>query len=120
MLSLGQIAQAKDDLTLRCTSYSGGMEATAANISTQHDVTAAPGARLHRLRVRPEKAWARIAFLPGYGDHAMRYLRFYEWLADRGVETHAIDFRGNGVSSGRRGFVHRWEEYLGDLAALMK
>src|SRR5580658_576638 len=94
------------------------METTVTEISIEHDTIRAPGAHLHRLRVCPPEAWARIAFLPGYGDHAMRYIRFFKWMAERGVACHAIDFRGNGVSSGRRGYVHDWAEYLDDLAAL--
>jgi alpha-beta hydrolase superfamily lysophospholipase len=96
------------------------MERILADISVRHDVIKAPGARLHRVSVEPGEAWARIAFLPGYGDHAMRYVRFLEWMGQRGVACHGIDFRGNGVSSGARGFVNAWEEYLDDLGALIE
>ncbi len=96
------------------------MGATTADISIVHDVLSAGEARLHRVSVTPSRAWARIAFLPGYGDHAMRYLEFYKWIAERGVACYAIDFRGNGVSSGKPGYVNYFDEYVEDLGALLK
>jgi alpha-beta hydrolase superfamily lysophospholipase len=38
-----------------------------------------------------------------------------ELLAGQGVACYALDFRGQGRSSGPRGFVRRWDEYLDDL-----
>jgi alpha-beta hydrolase superfamily lysophospholipase len=36
------------------------------------------------------------------------------------VACHAPDLRGHGRSSGRRGYVTRWDEYLDDLHALLE
>ena len=96
------------------------MEAIANDISIIHDILPVGGIRLHRVSATPENPWARVAFLPGYGDHAMRYLDFFKWIAARGVALSAIDFRGHGVSTGARTFVNQWEEYLDDLAALLR
>src|SRR5579864_17301 len=79
-----------------------------------------PGARLYRRAVRPTEAgWARLAIVHGYGDHSGRYAHFMQWLAERGVECHAVDLRGQGAAAGRRGFVARWEDYLEDVRAFL-
>jgi lysophospholipase len=75
---------------------------------------------LYRRRVAPEKPIARLAIVPGYGDHSGRYADFMQWMAERGVECHAVDLRGHGLAAGRRGFVNRWTEYLDDLHAFLK
>ncbi len=84
---------------------------------------ASAGVTLHRIAVRPRDAVAtraRLAIVHGYGDHAGRYVELMSWLATRGVECHAVDLRGHGKSSGRRGYVRRWDEYLDDLRAFLE
>ena len=79
-----------------------------------------PGEMLYRRAVRPAAAsWARLAIVHGYGDHSGRYAEFMQWMAERGVECHALDLRGQGASAGRRGFVTRWEDYLEDVRAFL-
>ncbi|MGH7214633.1 MAG: lysophospholipase [Tepidisphaeraceae bacterium] len=83
-----------------------------------------PGARgavLHRVShaVGHGDTIARVVLLPGYGDHAGRYADCMRYLARRGVACHALDFRGQGKSDGRRGYVQRWDDYLDDLDALL-
>jgi lysophospholipase len=77
------------------------------------------GFQLHQKNVAPADPWATLAIVHGYGDHAGRYLHFMRWLGERGVASHAIDLRGHGRSTGRRGHVRRWEEYLDDLSAFL-
>src|SRR5688500_3489789 len=90
---------------------------------TQEDVFRAPGGvTLHRLSITPaadQPVSARLAEVHGYGDHAGRYWELMTWLASRGVACHAFDFRGHGRSTGRRGFVRRWDEHLDDLRAFL-
>jgi lysophospholipase len=75
---------------------------------------------LHRLSVLPrERAVARLAIVHGYGEHSARYGEFMRWLADRDVACHSFDFRGHGRSSGRRGYVRRWDEYVHDLRTFL-
>jgi lysophospholipase len=57
--------------------------------------------------------------LHGYGDHSGRFAHFKRWMADRGVASDGFDFRGHGLSGGRRGFVRRWDEYLDDVSAVL-
>lgn len=78
------------------------------------------GHTLHARQVRPAgEAWARLVLVHGYGEHLGRHLHFLRWLAEQGVECHALDLRGHGHSQGERGYVTRWEEYLDDLQALL-
>ena len=88
--------------------------------ATQHDTIAVRGGpALHRRWTTADRPWARVALLPGYGDHAGRYDHVLSWLAGRGVTAHAVDFRGHGRSAGRRGAVRRWADYLDDLSAFL-
>src|SRR5580704_6407894 len=87
--------------------------------AVREDMIPCGSERLRRIVVTPRQRLAKLLLLPGYGDHAGRYLHFLKWLAERGIEAQAIDFRGHGKSTGRRAFVARWEEYLLDLAAFL-
>jgi lysophospholipase len=60
-------------------------------------------------------AVARLAVVHGYGDHSGRFVQFMRFMAGHGVACHAADLRGQGKSSGRRGYVARWDHYLDDL-----
>ncbi len=88
--------------------------------TVQHDTLAAGGLALHRRWADPAgPPWARLAVLPGYGDHAGRHDHVLQWFAAHGVAAHAVDFRGHGRSAGRPGAVRRWAEYLDDLSAFL-
>lgn len=83
-------------------------------------IPAGDGNRLMTRWCRPKQpAAARLLVLHGYGDHSGRFLHVMRWFAERGIACEAFDFRGHGQSSGKRGYVHRWDEYLDDLRAVM-
>ncbi len=90
--------------------------------------TGAGGVRLHLqawLPAGPDPAapqpevTAVVAVVHGYGDHGGRYVWFGEDMAARGYGVYAYDLRGHGHSSGRRGQVGRFEEYLHDTEVFL-
>lgn len=65
---------------------------------------------------RPARpAGAPMVLAHGMGEHSGRYDHVARYLASRGVPVWALDHRGHGRSGGRRLFVRRFGEYLGDL-----
>ncbi len=47
-----------------------------------HDTLVTPaGPALHRRWADAERPWARLAVLPGYGDHAGRHDHVLQWMA---------------------------------------
>lgn len=62
---------------------------------------------------------ACIALMHGYGEHSARYHHVGAALARSGFGVMAIDARGHGRSSGTRGHIHRYEDYVRDLDQLI-
>jgi alpha-beta hydrolase superfamily lysophospholipase len=67
----------------------------------------------------PPAPSAVIAVVHGYGDHGGRYTWLGEDMAARGYSVYAYDLRGHGLSSGRRGQVGRFDDYLDDTAVFL-
>jgi alpha-beta hydrolase superfamily lysophospholipase len=65
-------------------------------------------------------AAAVIALVHGYGDHGGRHTWFGEDMAARGYAVYAYDLRGHGQSSGTRGQVKRFADYLDDTAIFLE
>jgi alpha-beta hydrolase superfamily lysophospholipase len=102
------------------TSRAGGEAYSCRHTSTQF--LGAGGVRLllqawlpagTDLMDRPEPS-AVIAVVHGYGDHGGRYVWFGEAMAARGWAVYVYDLRGHGQSSGTRGQVKRFDDYLDD------
>jgi acylglycerol lipase len=106
-------------------------ETSAAGAATRHtsaQFTGAGGVRLHLQAwlpagpdptARQPEVTAVVAVVHGYGDHGGRYTWLGEDLAARGWALYAYDLRGHGQSSGRRGQVRRFEEYLEDTEVFL-
>src|SRR5579859_2625672 len=77
------------------------------------------GVTLFRRHIIPRRPWAHLGIIHGYGDHSGRFVHFMKWMAERGVACHGFDLRGQGRSTGRPGYVRRWEDYLDDLSAFL-
>lgn len=63
---------------------------------------------------------AVVGVVHGYADHSQRYAHVMDAWAEQGIASVAIDMRGHGRAEGRRGFCHRFEEYLDDAAELRR
>ena len=89
-------------------------------VISEEGPVAGSGVTLYRRSFHPRgQSWARLAIVHGYGDHSGRHVHFMHWLAGRGVACEAVDLRGQGAASGRRGYVRRWEDYLQDVRTLL-
>ncbi len=62
---------------------------------------------------------AVIALVHGYGDHGGRHTWFGEDMAARGYAVYAYDLRGHGLSTGTRGQIKRFDDYLDDTALFL-
>jgi acylglycerol lipase len=60
-------------------------------------------------------AWASVLLVHGINEHSGRYERVGDQLAAAGLDVWAYDQRGNGGSTGRRGYVEHWSQILDDL-----
>jgi alpha-beta hydrolase superfamily lysophospholipase len=69
------------------------------------------------LPPEPERA---LLVVHGLAEHSGRYERFGAWFARRGCAVHAYDQRGHGLSSGRRGHVRAFDEFLDDLERVLR
>lgn len=68
------------------------------------------------------RAWAApgadvtFAVIHGMGEHSGRYERFAAGMAKHRMATYAVDLRGHGNSSGKRGHADSWSEWVEDAA----
>lgn len=62
-------------------------------------------------------ACASVLIVHGYFEHGGRYDEFGRYLAARRIEACAVDLRGHGLSSGARGHIGSFDEYLWDVDA---
>ncbi len=76
--------------------------------------------RLYWQATTPPDAHAFVGLIHGYGEHSGRYAPLFAYLAERGIATHAFDYRGHGQADGRRGHVDSFAEYLDDIARFVE
>jgi alpha-beta hydrolase superfamily lysophospholipase len=78
------------------------------------------GARMHLQSWLPATDPAAVvAVVHGYGEHGGRYDRLAAALTPKGYAVYAYDLRGHGQSTGERGQVRRFGEYLNDTALFL-
>jgi len=81
----------------------------------------ADGTPLHVRRWPPTgEPWATVLMVHGIGEHSGRYERTGRLMAEAGLDVHAFDIRGHGLSGGRRVYVRRWEDFLDDLEVRLR
>ncbi|MGD0122022.1 MAG: lysophospholipase [Candidatus Limnocylindrales bacterium] len=100
------------------TDPAGGPAADVGVASRPSEGTAPDGTALH-LRHWPAsgQAWATVLIVHGIGEHSGRYERTGRLMAEAGLDVHAFDLRGHGLSGGRRVYVRHWDDFLDDVEA---
>lgn len=66
-----------------------------------------------------EQPRAQVILIHGFGEHAMRYDEVALTLVEAGCDVHSYDHRGHGRSSGPRGYIDNFGQYLDDLDAVL-
>ncbi|MBT8399986.1 MAG: lysophospholipase [Rhodothermia bacterium] len=75
------------------------------------------GASLYRQSWFPEtQPRAVVIIVHGFAEHSGRYVRHAERLASHGFAVEAMDLRGHGKSSGKRGLVRSVERLIDDVS----
>ncbi len=89
-------------------------------LSSTKSVQVAPDLEMFCHVWRPDgEPRAAVLLLHGFGEHSGRYEALGTFLAGRGRLVVAPDHRGHGRSSGQRGHVLRFDQYLDDLDAFV-
>lgn len=58
---------------------------------------------------------AHLLLIHGIAEHAGRHAHVATRFAHAGIDTHALDLRGFGASSGRRAYLDTWPRYHDDV-----
>jgi alpha-beta hydrolase superfamily lysophospholipase len=58
---------------------------------------------------------AIILIVHGLGEHSGRYANYINYFVPRGYALYSFDTRGHGRSSGARGHIDRFDQYVADL-----
>lgn len=82
--------------------------------------TAPDGTLLVFDAYEPSQPRAAVLFVPGWSDHAGRWMWLGRRFQDAGVAAYVLDARGHGRSGGVRGHLSRFSQLLGDLQAFRR
>jgi alpha-beta hydrolase superfamily lysophospholipase len=58
---------------------------------------------------------AIILIVHGLGEHSGRYGNYVDYFAPRGYALYSFDTRGHGRSSGTRGYIDRFDQFVADI-----
>lgn len=62
---------------------------------------------------------AVVCLIHGLGEHSNRYVHLAKAFTDAGIAVLAMDLRGHGKSSGKRGYVANYDFFLDDIDLLI-
>ena len=85
----------------------------------QHSITA-DNIKIHYKIDHAQQVKAKALLLHGFGEHIGRYDEFVSTLNRWGISVLRFDFRGHGHSTGLRGHVMRFQDYLADLKCVLE
>ncbi len=78
------------------------------------------GIKLHYRSWIPKSPQQLLAIVHGLGEHGGRYAPVAEKAAKSDIGTFAIDLRGHGLSSGKRGHTPSYQSLLNDIEEFLK
>lgn len=87
--------------------------------ATRGSLTSRDGTRLAYRAWPLAGAPITFAVVHGHGEHSGRYDRFARGMAKHLMATYAVDLRGHGESSGQRGHLDSWSQWVEDAAAFL-
>ena len=73
------------------------------------------GLTIFYRRWRPVEVQAVFIVVHGLGEHSGRYFNPVYYFTPRGIALYALDHRGHGRSTGKRGHISRFDEFINDL-----
>lgn len=79
------------------------------------------GAELFYRKIKPRtKSKGAVILIHGFGDHSGGLQNLTTSMVKNKYIVYAVDLRGHGKSSGKRGFIRSWSEFRGDIHELRK
>lgn len=82
-----------------------------------HEILSKDGLKLFSTSHPAKKAQASIVLVHGFAEHSGRYSHVIAALNAAGFDVLSIDFRGHGLSEGKRGYIDFFAQYIDDLDA---
>lgn len=74
------------------------------------------GANIYTQAWLPDGAPRAIVLIAhGLGEHSGRYGNYVDYFLPRGYALYSFDTRGHGRSSGTRGYIERFDQYVEDI-----
>ncbi len=77
------------------------------------------GEKIYFQFFKPKAYKNVVIYVHSMGDHSGRYLFPIEYFIDRKVAFYGLDHRGHGRSSGKRGHINSFSDYLDDLSTFV-
>jgi alpha-beta hydrolase superfamily lysophospholipase len=96
------------------------MADTIASTYQEETIDSTGGVRLFLRSWAPASPRAAVVISHGFNSHGGQYLWPAGELAADGHAVYAHDYRGRGKSSGPRFFIHDIQDYVDDLAAVVR
>ena len=62
----------------------------------------------------------KMVFIHGMGEHSGRYEHLAKFMNKANISFYALDLPGHGKSSGKRGHIHKYKEFMNVLDAYVK
>jgi alpha-beta hydrolase superfamily lysophospholipase len=83
---------------------------------TEGHFTTSDGSTIYTQAWRPDAApQASLLIVHGLGEHSGRYGNYVDYFVPRGYALYSFDTRGHGRSSGPRGHIDHFDQFVADI-----